>query len=147
MRFQRIAAYDKASNRLDSKARARLDNKLAQFERDVLAGVNPRELARSYEFKQLERLPPQGKTELRGEIYQLRPLNDYRVIILLVTDQGDSYYVHTWRKSGNSDPDQVSKGKSRALNLLKSLANNAQEYGVPGGESAKQIELDRDCGG
>ena len=130
MEFRRTKAFTKALDKLGAPGQARVNEKLKTFEQDVLGGVSLQHLWDVYEFKPLKGANAEVSSGLlRGQVQQIRPLHDYRVLMLALTVGDKTHYLHAWRKQGNSDPEEIRHGCNLAKSLIEKLAQEATQRG------------------
>lgn len=120
-RFVRIEAFDKSAKKLREPGRGRVLNRAHEFQLAWGNSKQDSDIPGGFGLDQLAH--EQGKYR----VLEIR-VTDWRLAVMILDDVSGAYWIHTWRKTGRRNPEDVRLSTARAEKLY-TLMSKEREHG------------------
>ncbi len=110
--FVKIAAFDKAVNKLREPGRARVLSRANEFEQVWKKSRSDEDIPPGFCLDQL------AHRQGRYRVVEIR-VAAWRIALMILEDVSRAYWIHTWRKTGARNPQDVDLAVDRAKTLYE----------------------------
>lgn len=112
--FFKTGAFDKAVNKLREPGRARILSRANEFEQVWNRSKSDEDISPGFRLDQL------AHKKGRYRVIEIRVAN-WRIALMVLEDVSRAYWIHTWRKTGQRNPQDVDLAVDRAKTLYEHL--------------------------
>lgn len=110
-RFRSLGAFEKAVRKLKPPGQAKVLIALDRFEEEWIKSRSDADISPGFDLQALYHRP--GKYR----VVEIRAGRDWRAALMIWDDVSYAYWLHTWRKTGPSNPQDYDTAKDRAKRL------------------------------
>lgn len=110
-RFMPLEVFEKAVRKLKPPGQTKVLIALERFEKEWVQSHSDADISPGFVLQALEHRP--GKYR----VVEIRAGRDWRAALMIWDDVSHAYWLHTWRKTGESNPQDYDTAKNRAKRL------------------------------